>query len=135
MLFFWIIQFIKYIELTYFEFDKQQLYNLKSLEHNALIKQLKILLSNNILISNEKNNETGNLYTSCSDPSSIFKTQCKNNKLIVPPDVIEDFYLILAMDIKNPTKTKMLTSLSAGIFDSMEFIHRENEILDIFIES
>jgi len=126
---------IKYVNSTYFEFDKQQLYNLKSLEHNALIKQLKILLSNNILISNEKNNETGNLYTSCSDPSSIFKTQCKNNKLIVSPDAIEDFYSILAMDIKNPTKTKMLTSLSAGIFDSMEFIHRENEILDIFIES
>lgn len=126
---------IKYVNSTYFEFDKQKLYHLKSLEHNVLIKQLKILLSNNILISNEKNNETGNLYTSCSDPSSIFKTQCKNNKLIVPPDVIEDFYSILAMDIKNPTKTKMLTSLSAGIFDSMEFIHRENEILDIFIES
>lgn len=126
---------IKYVNSTYFEFDKQQLYNLKSLEHSALIKQLKILLSNNILISNEKNNETGNLYTSCSDTSSIFKNQCKNNKLIVPTDAIEDFYSILAMDIKNPTKTKMLTSLSAGIFDSMEFIYRENEILDIFIES
>jgi hypothetical protein len=130
-----LIHIIKYIELTYFEFDKQKLLYLKGLEHNTLIKELKTLLSNNILISDEKNNETGNLYTSCGDKSSIFKTQCKNNKLIVPPDAIEDFYSILAMDIKNPTKTKMLTSLSAGIFDSMEFIRRENEILDIFIES
>lgn len=126
---------IKYINSTFFEFDRQKLYNLKKLDHISLIKELKNMMNNNIYITDEKNINISNLYTSCNDKSAILKNQCKNNKLMVPSNTIEDFYSILAMDIKNPTKTKLLTSLSAGIFDSMDFIRRENETLDIFIEN
>jgi hypothetical protein len=108
---------------------------IKKLDQISLIKELKNMLSNNIYITNEKNIDISNLYTSCNDKSTILKNQCRDNKLMIPSDTIDDFYSILAMDIKNPTKTKLLTSLSAGIFDSMEFIRRENETLDIFIEN
>jgi hypothetical protein len=54
---------------------------------------------------------------------------------MIPKDLIDDFYHMLSSDIKNPIKTNILASIFSGVFDSMDFITRENEILDIFIEN
>jgi len=135
---------INYIDSTLFDFDKQLLYKLKKLEYNELIKKIKDIMSNHIKIIDTQidtqmdaqiDTQIDNIYISCGEKSIINKNQCNGAKLLLPKDIIEDFYHILAMDIKNPTKTKLFTSLSAGIFDSMDFIKRDNEILEIYIEN
>jgi hypothetical protein len=129
---------INYIDSTLFDFDKQLLYNLKKLEYDELIKKIKNIMANHIKEqdSDESNiDKISNIYISCGEKSIINKVQCHGSKLLLPKSIIEDFYHILAMDIKNPTKTKLFTSLSAGIFDSMDFIKRDNEILEIYIEN
>jgi hypothetical protein len=107
------------------------------MDNIELIEKLKLLLKDKIMIvnSDEYKNDAYNIYVSCSEKSNIKKNQCMDNKLMVPKIVIDDFYHMLAMDIKNPIKTKLLTYISSGIFDSMDFIHRDNEILDIYIEN
>ena len=129
---------LNYIDSTLFDFDKQLLYSLKKLEYNELIKKIKNIMEGHIKIQeqNEPNiDKISNIYISCGEKSIINKVQCDGSKLLLPRGIIEDFYHILAMDIKNPTKTKLFTSLSAGIFDSMDFIKRDNEILEIYIEN
>jgi hypothetical protein len=81
------------------------------------------------------NSNSNNIFTSCKSKSTLQKKQCKNNRLIIPKDIIDEFYHMLSADIKNPIKTNILASISSGVFDSMDFIIRENEILDIFIEN
>ena len=81
------------------------------------------------------NINSNNIFTSCKSKSTLQKKQCKNNRLIIPKDMIDEFYHMLSADIKNPIKTNILASISSGVFDSMDFIIRENEILDIFIEN
>ena len=106
------------------------------MEKNNLLLELKKLMKDRIhLYKNNTNIKSNNIYISCSEKSSIDNNHCLNNKLLVPESVADEFYDILAMDIKNPTKFNLLSSISAGIFDSMDFIRRENEILDIFIEN
>jgi hypothetical protein len=128
---------IQYINNTNFNFDKQLFYNLKEMDNIELIDKLKKLLKDNIEIVNSDvfTNDINNIYVSCGEPSNVKKNQCVNNKLTVPSNAIDDFYYMLCMDIKNPIKTKLLTYISSGIFDSMEFINRDNEILEIFIEN
>jgi hypothetical protein len=130
---------INYINSTLFDFDKQLLYNLKKLEYNELIKKIKNIMEDHIKeiesTNSPENVTSNNIYISCGEKSIVNKSQCHGSKLLLPKDIIEDFYHILAMDIKNPTKTKLFTSLSAGIFDSMDFIRRDNEILEIYIEN
>ena len=104
---------------------------------NPLVEELKKLMGPHIYINSAINTDikSMNLYIACEEESSIIKKHCHQKKLIVPNDIIEDYYQLLAMDVKNPTKSYLLTSISAGSFDSMEFIIHENEILDIFIEN
>ena len=132
---------VENINLTIFDFDKQLYYRLRELDIDALMHELKQLLKDKITsVENDKeipynSIQFSNIYTSCSEKSNIKKGQCINNKLMIPSELIGDFYHMLCMDIKNPIKTKILTSLSSGIFDSMDFIYRNNEILDIYIEN
>ena len=125
---------LKSINFTFFDFDKQLLLKLKKMEIPILINELKKIMTPYISISDIKIEST-NLYISCNEKSSINTKHCINKKLIIPEDIIEDYYHILAMDIKNPTKSYLLTAISAGAFDSMDFIKHKNEILDIFIEN
>ena len=154
---------INKIDSTFFDFDKQLLFKLKKMDTLDLIDELKILLQNSIIIgnganitnadstyansttNNTKNDDiiydnitninSNNIFTSCKSKSTLQKKQCKNNRLIIPKDMIDEFYHMLSADIKNPIKTNILASISSGVFDSMDFIIRENEILDIFIEN
>ena len=104
------------------------------MEDIFLIDELKKLMKPHIYPTDLKI-ESNNMYISCSEESSITKKHCHTKKLVVPEDILEDYFQILARDVKNPTKSHLLTAISAGVFDSMEFIKHDNEILDIFIEN
>jgi hypothetical protein len=54
-------------------------------------------------------------------------------KLAVPQDQLGDFFDILASDVRNPSKTGLLSAVSAGVFDPLEFIRRPGEHLIVTV--
>jgi len=81
--------------------------------------------------------ESLNMYVSCAEPTSLPQPQCAQEKnrsasgarLAVPEAELEGFYDCLAADVRNPSKSALLSAASAGVIDPTEFIQRDGERL------
>lgn len=120
-----------FIDVSVFEFDYQLFYDLKNItDKNVLIKKLKEIMNNKYILGEIKDiPQYYNIFTSCSNESNQFF--CKDNKIIVPKDKIDDFFDILSDDIMNRSKTYILMSASSGIFNYFDFIRRPHEFIEI----
>jgi hypothetical protein len=49
----------------------------------------------------------------------------------VPEDRLDAFYDILAADVQNPSKAGLLSAVSAGVFDPLDFVRRPGEHLSV----
>jgi hypothetical protein len=92
-----------------YSFDKILLNNLKKIsDHRTLTSRL-ILLSKKLFIEKKLDKlKFPNINIACSEGANT--NYCTNNKLIVPPGSITPFMEILASDIQNPLKEKILFS-------------------------
>jgi len=62
------------------------------------------------------------------DPSSN-QPQCSRGRLAIPEDRLADFYDLLADDVRNSGKMRLLASIGPGVFSPKEFIIRPDEVL------
>ena len=125
---------IEMINSSDFLFDLQLLNSLKQLDsHEEIVNSLKVLMKNVIDVNTtySLNDEINNIYVACS--SSLDNNICKNNKLVIPYNKIDEFYDILASDIMNPYNTSLNILCISGIFDELEFIKRPDENIVIEI--
>jgi hypothetical protein len=126
------------ISASEFAFDRQTMVRLRALQtHAEVVNSLRGLLAPRVSVVSRERWERDpkiaqNMYVACSGPdASSSTTQCENNLLVVPDDRIEEFYDILAADVRNPSKTAQLTAVSAGVFDPLDFIRRLGEHLTV----
>jgi len=129
---------LKTINDIIFNFDKIELYKLRIMDHKAVKSHLYKIAQKIITYDNIKNKDTfklHNILSSCQEKNkNMTKSQCKNTKLIVPKNKIDNMLDILASDILNPFKEKWLfTDLFLTNYISFfRFVKRVNE--EIFIE-
>lgn len=121
----------KFIHETRFEFDYDIIEKLRSITpKEKLIKELKIMMKDSITPGDiKKIDNYYNIYVSCSVSSEQFF--CKGTKLLIPEELIEDLFDILADDIYNKSKLYVLISSSFGILDYFNFTKRSTEIIEI----
>ena len=70
-----------------------------------------------------------NLFTTCAEAGA--DSACAGGRLAVPAARLDAFYDILAADVRNPSKTGLLSALAAGVFDPLDFIRRPGEHLSL----
>lgn len=116
---------------TCFEFDQMSLRILRKKKDNKdIILFLKKLMTPRIQLVDAKNmKHVGNIYVSCSLPSSVDRSQCENGKLVVPEERFFALLSILASDIKNKYKSNIIDSALSGSFDDTMFIERPGEVI------
>jgi hypothetical protein len=117
-----------------FAFDRRTLTKLRSLvTHSEVVAALHVLMDPRILAVENKAspppNQAQHIFVSCSEVSSIPSGQCSGRRLVVPADRIDDFFDILAADVRNPGKGGLLSALSAGVFDPLDFQRHPGEHL------
>lgn len=127
---------------TSFAFDRQAMARLRALtsQHEVAAALRDLLEPRVVAVPPGRWAATpGNIYVSCAEaPRSpaeapAVQQQCVDRKLAVPEDRLADFYDILAADVRNPSKTGLLTAVSAGVFDPLDFIRRPGEHLSIAV--
>jgi hypothetical protein len=122
---------VENINSTYFKFDQHTMEKLQSIDdYGLLINELKRLMSSNVTVGESPAAEAQkNIYLTCSE--EVDSTNCSGGKLIVPESRINDLYDILASDIRNKSKTNVISAISSGVFDPLNFIRRPGEHLVI----
>ena len=75
-----------------------------------------------------------NMFTTCDSADSgpgpdQAQAQCSRGRLAVPEDRLADFYDLLADDVRNSGKMRLLASIGPGVFSPKEFIIRPDEVL------
>lgn len=124
------------IKSTSFNFDLQLMENLKLLKsHDEIVGRLKIIMGPKIMETSTDDNVISNMYVSCAEESTLPNPLCLDNRLLIPKNRINDFYDILAADIRNPSKTNILAAIAAGVLDPLTFIKKTGEHLSIKIIS
>jgi len=102
-------EIIEDIDNTYFNFDRVELEELKTMEYKDVLKRL-IMISKDITkkgdIHKDDNFKIENILVPCSKGSDT--DYCDNTKFIIKPDKLEELLSILANDIINPLKWKWL---------------------------
>jgi hypothetical protein len=121
----------KFIELSKFEFDFKLLEDLRKIDdRKELIDRLHNIMDPYIVIDKiNKVPKNYNIYTSCINDTDQFF--CKNSKIIIPSDKIDDIFDVLANDILNKNKMYLMMTGNSGIFDYLEFIERPYEFIEI----
>ena len=117
------------LEKTNFLFDQTILRGLQKMTHRETVEALKKIIHIHIVDSPVFN--LSNMYISCSEKTAIDQPYCKNSKLVVAADRVDELFDILAFDIHNDGKARLLASLSAGVFNPFNFIRRKYEHLTI----
>jgi hypothetical protein len=126
-----------------FAFDRRTLAKLRSLvTHSEVVAVLQVLMGPRILAVPKPDtilaaeskasplpSQAQHIFVSCSEASSIPSGQCSGRRLVVPADRIDDFFDILAADVRNPGKSGLLSALSAGVFDPLDFQRHPGEHL------
>ncbi len=122
---------IEMLRATAFTFDRQGLTRLRALgSHEAVVAELRKILAPRIeVVPGDTTPAAGNMYVACAAPGGEPGTHCVARKLAVPRRRIGDFYEILARDVLNPGKAGLLSAMSAGVFDPLDFIRRPGEHL------
>jgi len=126
------------IAATSFAFDRRTMARLRALGSQAeTVGALRTLMAPRVTTSADMTGRTlANMYVSCAEKSAVHGTAsglCSGHRLAVPADRIDDFYDILAADVRNPGKTGLLAAISAGVLNSLDFIRRPGEHLDIVL--
>ncbi len=124
---------LKYIDNTMFIFDNILIDSLQKKTKAEIVTELKKLMADKVHLLEEYPEEPpDNIYVAChKNPTK--QSHCINGKTIVLNDMIESYYDLLATDILNNSKKYIISSLSSGVIDSLSFIHRQNETLNIYI--
>ena len=127
------------IAATSFTFDRRTMARLRALgSHEETVGALRALMAPRVTTSADvAGRALVNMYVSCAEKSAVHGTTraglCAGHRLAVPADRIDDFYDILAADVRNPGKTGLLAAISAGVLNSLDFIRRPGEHLDIVL--
>lgn len=129
---------IRSLDSSSFAFDRKTLVRLKSLRsHDEVVSALRTLMAPRITVtplgSNPVAHQPSHIFVSCSETSSVPSEQCSGRRLVVPAERIDDFYDILAADVRNPGKEGLLSALSAGVFDPLDFQRRPDEHLTVVL--
>lgn len=119
-----------FVNVSKFEFDFKLLEELRTLNEKQLIKRLHEIMDPFIEISSVVDiPHHYNIYTSCINNTKQFF--CKNCKIMIPENKINDIFEVLANDITNKSKSYLMMLGSSGIFDYLEFIERPYEFIEI----
>ena len=144
------------IDATSFNFDRSTIFKLQKMKsHKEVVDEIKLIMGPHIEVVESANFNINNMFASCGEEKnkglaandisfmnsrsqlniklSTATEHCVNRKLMIPKDRIDDYYSALASDIRNPGKSKLLTSVSAGVFDPLNFIQRMGEHLTVTI--
>jgi hypothetical protein len=128
------------VAATSFTFDRQSMGRLREGSHGDAVRNLRALMAPRVTDAttagvNMEGRAIANMYVSCAEESAVNvgdpSGMCFKRRLVVPADRLEDFYDILAADVRNPGKMELLAAISAGVLDSLDFIRRPGEHLDI----
>lgn len=123
------------VAATGFAFDRQSMARLRAQgSHGEVVNALRELMASRVTAAAVADPAIANIYVSCAEPSSVHESApalCVGRRLAVPADRLDDFYDILAADIRNPSKTELLAAISAGVFDPLTFIRRPGENLAV----
>jgi len=115
-----------------FSFDRRTLIRLRAMAtHSEVVAALRVLMAPRILVGELESGKPSHIFVSCGEQSSVPAGQCSGKRLVIPPERIDDFYDILAADVRNPGKTGLLSALSAGVFDPLDFQRRPGERLTV----
>jgi hypothetical protein len=126
-----IYNFNTFIDTSTFEFDYTYLDELRKLDKKNIIKEIKKMMSPYIDIKSKISNipQYYNIFVSCSKDSNQFF--CKNNKLIIDSNKLDDYLDVLANDVLNKPKKYILISSISDTIDYLNFIKRPYEYIDI----
>ncbi len=121
----------KFIDISRFEFDLKLLEDLQNIKDlNVLKNKVHEIMDPYIFINDiETIPQNYNIYTSCINDNRQFF--CKESKIIIPKDKVNDLFDALINDILNKSKTYMMIIGSSGIFDYLEFIKRPYEFIEV----
>ncbi len=120
-----------------FNFDNNAINKLMTMQHGDIVKELKKISKQMFHVTTgagvKKHFETGsfpNVLVSCKDADSIY---CKNKKLIVSGDDLDQYLNILAQDIANPIKNKHIFSniLTSNVLHYFKFEAHPDEHITI----
>ena len=122
---------IRVIYESTFSFDSEVLNSLKQLPHEKLVKKLVEISRDIITIGKEEHITFGNIFVSCEEGSS--NSYCRKKKLVVSKSDFDKYIDILASDILNPLKSKILFSkfYLKNIMDPYQFIRRPYEQITV----
>ena len=121
------------VEATGFAFDRRSIARLRAQgSHGEVVSALRALMASRVTAADVADPALSNIYVSCAEDSSVgASTLCVGRRLAVPADRLDDFYDILAADVRNAGKTELLAAISAGVFDPLTFIRRPGESLAV----
>jgi hypothetical protein len=121
------------LEATAFGFDFQTLARLRALgSHQETVAALRKTLAGRVVAAEGPAPAAlENIYVACSEAGPTSKGQCVGRALAVPADRLDDFYDILAADVRNAGKAGLLAAVSAGVFEPLDFTRRAGEHLAV----
>jgi hypothetical protein len=128
------------IDNTKYNFDNNQINNLKTLKKQDIIEKLKQMSKKIVTIVSDsnikqqlKNDVFTNMLISCQDKTSHKSLYCKQKKLIITKKKLDELLELLAQDILNPLKNKWLFSdiFSENIINYFKFIIHPDEYITI----
>ena len=119
-------EFTYAFKLSKFNFDIILLDSI--FETDNKLEKIRDLLKDSVFISNIIP-ELPNYYNTCDNGGE----QCKNNKLIISQEKFDKYTEILLSDILNNNKKYLVSNITSGIIDNLNFIKRENENIALVI--
>jgi hypothetical protein len=122
------------LRATRFGFDRATLRELRALPtHADVVRECRRVLADHVEVGDDSGVGPVNVYAACSEQKRLRDAadapQCRRGKLLVPADRIDDFYDILAADVRNPYRETAL--VAAGSFDPLNFVRRVGETLTV----
>ena len=122
------------VAATNFTFDRQTIARLRALgSHGETASALRGFMGARVAPGVQAPGALANMYVSCAEASVLHSGPglCVGPRLAVPAERLDDFYDILAADVRNPGKEGLLAAISAGVLDPLDFIRRSGEHLEI----
>jgi hypothetical protein len=119
------------LEATSFVFDRQTMVALQALgSQGEVVSALRAILAPRVVPADGAAPPAplANMYISCTEASAVHADApgpCVGRQLTVPAERLDDFYDILAADVRNPSKRGLLAAISAGVFDPLSFIRHQ----------
>jgi hypothetical protein len=125
-------ELLSIIDNSVFDFDKKMFEKMKTMTHKDLVKELCSIFSKITVDAEPKfDDEFPNMIMSCE----INHPYCRNKKLMIKKNKLDDILDIMAADILNPSKAKYIfsTIFVKNTIDYFKFIIRAYEHITITI--